>query len=152
MSSGRRVLLVTPTTPLSHTLAHYVRRAGYDVTVVHTFQAARSRLATPPDLLITELKLGEYNGLQLALRMTSAGVPTIVVADKAYEHEVQAVGAVWMAPEQVAADELQGMMTRLVQGSGAAHPIYPWYDAGTPDSPSVTTLLADPLTIPRILH
>src|SRR5688572_6882558 len=130
MTVRGRILLVTPTSPLSATLSRSARLAGYDVTVVTTFQAARSQMVDRPDLLITELKLGEHNGLQLALRLATAGVPAIVVADKAFEHEVEQLGAVWLAADAAAADELPAVMSRLMQGSGSTHDVYPWYDDG----------------------
>src|SRR5688572_26309101 len=130
MTVRGRILLVTPTTPLAKTLSHCARLAGYEVTVVTTFQAARTHIVHRPDLLITELKLGEHNGLQLALRLASTGVPAIVVADKTFEHEVEQLGAVWLAADPSAADELPAVMSRLLQGSGSTHDVYPWYDDG----------------------
>lgn len=152
MKARRRVLLVTPTTPLSKTLSRSARHAGYDVTIAKTFQAARSLLSAPPDLLITELKLGEYNGLQLAVRLAATGVPAIVVADKTYEHEVEQVGAVWLTSDTSAADDLPAAMARLVQGAGSTHDVYPWYDAQDGESPTPVSPAGPTDTASRIPH
>lgn len=42
--------------------------AGYQVTGVSTYEQAREELAHMPDLLITDVRLGVYNGLQLIVR------------------------------------------------------------------------------------
>jgi DNA-binding NtrC family response regulator len=42
--------------------------AGYQVTGVSTYEQAREQLAHMPDLLITDVRLGVYNGLQLIVR------------------------------------------------------------------------------------
>jgi hypothetical protein len=56
--------------------------AGYEPTVVGDFATARASLDKRPDLLITELKLGAYNGLHLAIRASVTRTPTIVVGDE----------------------------------------------------------------------
>jgi DNA-binding response OmpR family regulator len=46
----------------------WLRRAGFDTESVATFEAARPRLtATSPDVLVSAVQLGEYNGLHLAI-------------------------------------------------------------------------------------
>ena len=53
------------------TLAGWVEllhAAGYRVTGAASFEEARRALASAPDLLITEVRLGAYNGLQLIIR------------------------------------------------------------------------------------
>ena len=153
MSVRRRVLLVSPTTPLAKTLSRCVRHAGYEVTVVPTFQAARAYLNAPLDLLITELKLGESNGLQLALRLATTGIPAIVVAEKAFEHEVEQLGAVWLAQDTAAAaDELPALMARLVQGPGSTHGVYSWYAGHETDAASSISPIPPPETTPGLRH
>ena len=48
-----------------------LRAAGYAVTGVATFEEARRALSDAPDLLITEVRLGAYNGLHLIMRARS---------------------------------------------------------------------------------
>lgn len=50
-------------------VADLLSRAGYHVTEVGSFREATKVLSTnPPDLLITELRLGAFNGLHLVLK------------------------------------------------------------------------------------
>ena len=128
MSLERTVLLVSPTSQLSRAVAPLVRRAGYHVMIARSFQSGRSQLDAAPDLVITELKLGEYNGLQLALRSRATGTPVIVLADESFEQEVEHLGAVWMSPESAVSDELQNVIAHLLQNVPHADPTYSWQD------------------------
>jgi DNA-binding NtrC family response regulator len=48
---------------------HQLAKAGYDVVGVDNFGDAKARLETaPPDLLITGVRLGPFNGLHLIVR------------------------------------------------------------------------------------
>ena len=55
-----------------------LRDAGYRVSSAGTFEQAANIISSdPPDVLITELRLGAFNGLHLVIRGQSAS-PTIV--------------------------------------------------------------------------
>ncbi len=57
---------------------------GFTVAIATGFHEAKRVLtAQPPDLLVTHVRLGEYNGLQLVLRgkMTRPAMAAIVVVD-----------------------------------------------------------------------
>jgi DNA-binding NtrC family response regulator len=58
-----------------------LRGAGYGVIGVSTYEEGRQELATMPDLLITDVRLGVYNGLQLLMRgrMVNPRLQAIVV-------------------------------------------------------------------------
>lgn len=142
MTLVRRVLVVSPTSFLAKTLASVISRAGHRVTAVETFQAAKAHLQSAPDLLITDLKLGEYNGLHLALRCRAVGIPVIVVADKSFEPDVEQLGATWMSPEVIASDTLPLAIARVLDNHASA-PTFAWYEPdqpprafGVPDLPS----------------
>jgi len=63
--------------------------AGYEVVTCSRFEDAREYLAAdPPDALVTSLRLGEYNGLQLALRASWMGAGTAVVVISPYDDVV----------------------------------------------------------------
>jgi hypothetical protein len=49
--------------------------------MVSDFATAKELLGTNPELLITELKLGAFNGLHLAIRAGAQGTPTIIIGD-----------------------------------------------------------------------
>src|SRR5262245_8010912 len=68
MRAGRNILIVEDD---ENTLAGWVellRAAGYLVTGVSSYEEGRQELAAMPDLLITDVRLGVYNGLQLIMR------------------------------------------------------------------------------------
>ena len=75
-----RVLLVAPDGGVVRSGAG-LRAAGLSDKLVNEFAAAKDALTTRPDLLITELKLGAYNGLHLAIRASVQGTPAIVVGE-----------------------------------------------------------------------
>lgn len=63
--------------------------AGFTVTATDNYHEARNRLAAaPPRVLVTEIRLGAYNGLQLALRAEAAGGRTTVVVTSAFPDPV----------------------------------------------------------------
>src|SRR5688572_14328225 len=95
MTPSPNVLLVAPTRRIAATFSVGLVEAGLRVTLVTTFKAARQALESSPDLLISELRLGEYNGLHLALRAHSRGIRAIVLGagDPVTQREAQTVGA-----------------------------------------------------------
>ena len=75
---------------------------GFEVTVAESFHRAKDRLtARPPNLLVTEIRLGEYNGLHLVLRGKAVGrrMAALVmssVADPVLQSEAEAMGATFL--------------------------------------------------------
>jgi hypothetical protein len=116
MAVQKIVLVVSPTPSMAHAVASSVRQCGYTALVVRSF-------------VITELKLAEYNGLHLALRAQISEAPAIVIADPTFEHEVEQNGAIWMSPVMAATDDLQPVLTRLLQGPIASDATFIWQDA-----------------------
>ena len=70
MSTGpfRNILIVEDDKSTLSGWIELLRAAGYGVTGVSTYEEGRQELATMPDLLITDVRLGVYNGLQLLMR------------------------------------------------------------------------------------
>lgn len=61
-----------------------LRGLGFTFAIAEDFHEAKRVLGSqPPDLLVTHVRLGEYNGLQLVLRgkMTRPEMAAIVVTD-----------------------------------------------------------------------
>ena len=81
MTHAQRVLVVAPSRPLARELAAALRSDGYAPIVVSDFVVARTLLEARPDFLISELKLGAYNGLHLAIHAAGQGTPAIIVGD-----------------------------------------------------------------------
>lgn len=84
MTTKRRVLVVAPHAEVAATVVGWLTSQGHQASLVRDFASARSEFdACPPDLLVTEVKLGEFNGLQLAIRahIHSPTISTIVIGD-----------------------------------------------------------------------
>src|SRR3954468_14591471 len=79
MSNRKRVLIVEDHEATRQGLRALLTNAGYEVEAAGDFSQARRALSEhAPDLLITDLRLGEYNGLQLVAAVP-LGIPSIVV-------------------------------------------------------------------------
>ena len=128
MAVQKIVLVVSPTPSMAHAVASSVRQCGYTALVVRSFGEAKKHLELRPHLVITELKLAEYNGLHLALRAQMSEAPTIVIADPVFEQEVEQNGAIWMSPATAATDDLQPALIRLLQGPTASDATFIWQD------------------------
>jgi DNA-binding response OmpR family regulator len=84
MNSCRRVLVVAPNPLVANRVVGWASSEGHQTLVCTDFAEAKPELeARPPDLLVTELKLGAYNGLHLAIRAQSGGLhtPTIIIGE-----------------------------------------------------------------------
>jgi hypothetical protein len=80
MSGRPRILLVGPK-GRAESLAPPLISAGYDPIVVADFPTAKAQLDNHADLVITEVKLGAYNGLHLAIRASGIRTPAIIIGD-----------------------------------------------------------------------
>jgi DNA-binding response OmpR family regulator len=93
---ARKILIVEDDEASRTGLSALIARHGFEVVAVATFQAGKRLLETePPDLLITDLRLGEFNGLQL-VAVTAGRIPSILVtafSDPVLELEAQKLGA-----------------------------------------------------------
>lgn len=93
-----RVLVAEPDPAIIQTIQRVCAEVA-QVTACPHFEGARSHLiATPPDVLVTNLRLDEYNGLHLVLLLANAGAPTrcLVHTDKPdlyLAREIQSAGA-----------------------------------------------------------
>jgi two-component system chemotaxis response regulator CheY len=80
-------------------LIQLLNRAGYDAIGAATFEKGRELLkAENPDLLITDLRLEAFNGLQLIITRLKP-IPTIVItgfADRVLETEAKHLGAAYL--------------------------------------------------------
>ncbi len=94
-----RVLIVDDDTATRTGLAALMEAAGYEPTAVGAFHEALHILRTaPPDLLITDVRLEEYNGLQLVINSPKR-VPAIVITgftDPVLESDARREGAVYI--------------------------------------------------------
>jgi len=97
-----KVLLVAPDSRVAAGVLSCLTDAGMTVTVVDNFDAGCQQLSSLPDLLISEVRLGDYNGLHLALRASSLGIPAIILGDDdiVLKREAKMMGAAYLTPDR----------------------------------------------------
>jgi len=96
-----RVLVVAPTSPLAASLVEWLTEAGHEVILVTSFLAGKARLELAPSVLIAEVRLGDYNGLHLALRAKASSIPALVIGnpDPVLEREAERLGVAYLTHE-----------------------------------------------------
>lgn len=98
-----RVLIVDDQPEVLRTIAQLVASGGHEVVALARFDEARQFIdTTPPDVLVTDVRLGAFNGLQLALHMRAAKPDAPIVVLSAYEDtmirgESERIGARWLS-------------------------------------------------------
>jgi FixJ family two-component response regulator len=116
------VLLVDDDPEVVHTLKEALDVAGYATLAATSFEDGKRLLAsTPaPAILITDVRLGMFNGLQLAvLRPPTTSV--IVISgylDRTLEAETKRLGGVYML-KPVAAKTLIETLETMISGRAA---------------------------------
>ncbi len=100
-------MIVAPTPGIGETLLAWFNTAGYDVALAQSFESAKARLDHRVDLLVSEIKLAEYNGLHLALRAQARHIAAIVIGvrDPVLERDAEQIGVIYVR-EEVGCDEL----------------------------------------------
>jgi hypothetical protein len=93
----------------------------YDVTLVATFAAAKDRLGNAPDLVMTGLQLGAYNGLHVAINAHTFGIPVIVLGpdDPGLANEARAIGVRYVSAGDND-EELAGAVEHALHSSHGA--------------------------------
>ena len=100
------------------------RAAGYLVRGVSSYEEGRQELAMMPDLLITDVRLGVYNGLQLLMRgrMVNPRLQAIVITG--YADQIVRREAVYLQAEHlekpVDADRLLQVVGNALRSPAAA--------------------------------
>ena len=101
-----RVLVVEDDVATRNGLETLLQRAGYEVLATDSVPEGRRALEEgAPDLLITDVRLGEFNGLQL-IAMSPRPIPAIVVTafvDPALELDARRLGAHYLVKPIVTA-------------------------------------------------
>ena len=115
-----RVLVVAPTPQVAATLLEWLTEAGHEVILVTSFLAGKARLEHV-SVLISEVRLGDFNGLHLALRARTGEIPSIVVgnADAVLEREAERLGVAYLTHELSRPDFL-GTLQSVVR---VVHPV-----------------------------
>lgn len=142
MSHRHRILVVAQQPKVAERVTSWVRTAGHHVSLETTFADGRAGLETTPDVLFAEVKLGEYNGLHLALRARARGIPAIISGplDPVLAHEAAAVGAIYLEGPLSRTRVLEALARQLPAAStGTSHSMH-W---------PVTTIAAEAETLWR---
>ena len=83
------ILLVEDDLNVLDALKSFLQKAGYLVTSTDSFGRARQLLQqSPPDVLLTDVRLGSHNGLQLALVAKDANPQTKIIVFSGYNDPV----------------------------------------------------------------
>jgi DNA-binding response OmpR family regulator len=108
---------------------------GFHVTLAETFAKAKERLSSrPPSVLITDVRLGEYNGLHLVLRGKSlrpdmAAIVLSDAADPVLQADAEAMGATFVVKPVTPRDFCAAVMRTLARASrGQTAPIRPPFE------------------------
>lgn len=81
-----RVLVVDDQPEVMRMLVQFLVLDNYDVVGETEFEPARRYIdETPPDVLVTDVRLGAYNGLQLVLHMRMARPEAPIVVLSAWD-------------------------------------------------------------------
>lgn len=117
LSAGKRVLVVDDDPALLRLMELWLSGGGYSVVACESFDDARQQLATaPPDLLLTDVRLGAFNGLQLAILAKEQCPDMVAVVMSAYDDstlrkEAAQCGAQYLLKPFTS----EGLLTTLVQ-------------------------------------
>jgi DNA-binding response OmpR family regulator len=108
MNARNQILIVAQTSALANKLHLWLGAEGYWVTAVSTFAAAKLHLELQPMLVITELKLGEYNGLHLAIRANANRIPALIIGerDRFFEAEAEQAGAGYFGVDEITGEKI----------------------------------------------
>ena len=112
---GHKILVVAHTPRLAGALVSWLGDSRNDLVFANSYAGGKAQLTAHPDVLITEIKLGEYNGLQLALRGQAAGIPAVVVGPNDFEHEAEQLGVTFLRSDNLQSDDVALAIDRVVE-------------------------------------
>lgn len=116
---SKRVVVVDDDQSTLRSLECWLIEAGYDVVSSARFEDARTHLAShTPDILLADVRLGEFNGLQLALFVKSKhpDVRAIVFCD--YDDPVLAMEAARCGAQFVRRPETSAGLLKCLDHAG----------------------------------
>ena len=121
--------------------------AGFQVIVTNDFQAAQEILLTqPPLVLVTTVRLGAFNGLDLALcgyaqRRRMAVIMTSSIPDPALQAEAERIGATFVLKPVTPDDFLAAVYRTALRpvATGSTEPIRPPFERRRTDRRAMQT-------------
>jgi DNA-binding response OmpR family regulator len=101
MAGEKVILVVEDDRDTLDSWVELLQHAGYRVAAAASFEEGRRALDSLPDMLITDIRLGAYNGLQLVVRarLANPALPVFVVTafhDSVLQQETERLGAIYM--------------------------------------------------------
>jgi DNA-binding response OmpR family regulator len=143
---AQRILIVDDNAATRGDLAKLLTDAGFEAMEAAAVpEAMRALATTPPNLLITEIRLDSYNGLHL-IAMAPKPIPAIVItsyADRGVEADARRLGAEYLA-KPVSPGELYAAVQRTLSNAanrGVFMP--PRRDPRTDVAPNTMVLVND---------
>ena len=128
MTRTKNLLVVDDDRQVLKFITEMLRDAGYDTVTCERFADAKAFLANSrPDLLLTDIRLGAFNGLQLAIYAQSRhpGIPIIVLTgyeDPTLRKEATASGATFLIKPVRHAELLAKIEAALAKAEGNSVP------------------------------
>jgi DNA-binding response OmpR family regulator len=113
------ILVVDDSEGIRQMLTALLESAGYSVITAGTYQHAKDEADfADPDLLILDVRLGDYNGLQIAVRERSRRQPRPLIVmsghdDPVLVNEARRLGAEFV-PKPIDAEQLLTVIARLL--------------------------------------
>jgi DNA-binding NtrC family response regulator len=116
MIQPQTVLVVAHDAGLASMLVSWLADSGCRLAVTGCYRAGKNHLESGPAMVITEIKLGAYNGLQLALRAQAKGIPVVVFGDEnsTTAREAEEAGAAYIDSSNMRKEELQSLVRAIV--------------------------------------
>ena len=113
------ILVVDDSAGIREMLRTLLVGAGYEVITADTYEHAKDEADyAGPDLLLVDIRLGDYNGLQIAVRERGIGRARPLIVMSGYDDplliaEAKRLGAEFL-PKPIDPDALLSMITRLL--------------------------------------
>ncbi|PWT83240.1 MAG: hypothetical protein C5B57_07245 [Blastocatellia bacterium] len=120
----KSALVVDDDTQVSSLVARWLSKAGYSVSTCEDFGAARERIFNdPPSVLIVDVRLAGFNGIQLAIlaRQLHPETRSVVLSgwdDPVLRKEATACDAIYLC-KPLNSDEL---LAAIEESRGGSHP------------------------------
>jgi CheY-like chemotaxis protein len=143
---AQKILIVDHNPETRGELSTLLADAGFETMTATTVpEAMRAMTTTPPNLLITEIRLDSYNGLHL-IAMAPKPIPAIVITgypDRAVEADARRLGADYLA-KPVSPGELYAAVQRSLSNA-ASRGVFlpPRADPRTDCAPNTMVLVND---------
>lgn len=142
---AQKILIVDDNPSTRGELVKLLADAGFETMTAATVpDAMRALTTTPPNLLITEIRLDSYNGLHL-IAMAPKPIPAIVItgySDRAVEADARRLGAEYLA-KPVSPGELYATVQRTLSAASRGVFMPPRADPRMDMAPNTMVLVND---------